>query len=61
MAELLQFETDGDLSVIVEVDDTEPGFETVSREGGIAQAATKFARLRGDCSRNNRLWPKIKQ
>jgi hypothetical protein len=42
MTELMRVATEGDRFVVVEVDDTEPGFELAAREGAIIQAKRKF-------------------
>jgi Trypsin-co-occurring domain 1 len=42
MTELMRIATEGDQFVVVEVDDTEPGFELATREGAIIYAKQKF-------------------
>jgi hypothetical protein len=42
MTELMRIATEDNHFVVVEVDDTEPGFELAAREGAIVQAKRKF-------------------
>lgn len=42
MTELMRIATESDQFVLVEVDDTEQGFELAAREGAIVQAKRKF-------------------